>query len=335
MTNTTHTTAICSLHYTKANSVLEVLVTVFRATKYALSEIRKNYDKPLWWRNRFASRVLSPIQNRLHSDDSAVKVVDESWDVLIVLDACRADLFEEVADLDEYDSYDVRQSAGSATPEWTKANFEGQAQTDTVYVTGNPVVSRWVQTAFAEFIEVWRDGFDSELGTVPAEAVTEAAIEAHQANPDKRLVVHYLQPHYPFVEDPDLRFTRFDGTDEFEVGDTRTGASDVWEAVGLGLVEPEEAWAGYRRNLEYVLASIEPLLEAVSGRVVVTSDHGNALGERARPIPMKLYGHPTGIRHPVLRNVPWAVIENGSTRTDREVLEEGVEDKLRQLGYVD
>lgn len=203
-------------------------------------------------------------------------------------------------------------------------------------MTGNPVVSYWVDTAFLRFEEVWQDDFDSELGTVPAESVTEKAIQVHKENPDKRLVVHYLQPHYPFVEDPELRFTKFEGTDELEVTNVRSGASDVWEAVGLGLVDPNEAWAGYRRNLEYVLDAIDPLLEIASGKVVITSDHGNALGERARPIPIKLYGHPTEIYHPVLRNVPWAEIraEKDGEEPEDEELEADVEDKLRQLGYV-
>lgn len=308
---------------------------MFRGIKYAFSEIQENYDRPTWWRNRFASRILSPIQMALSDDESGIDVMDESWDVLVVLDACRADLFEETANVDEYDSYDVRKSAGSATREWTKANFSGQARTGTIYVNGNPVVSRWVGTAFDQFVEVWRDKFDPELGTVPARPVTEAAIEIYESNPDKRLIVHYLQPHYPFVKNPDLRFTRFEGTDELEVSEGRSGASDVWEAVALGIVDTEEAWDAYGRNLEYVLEEIEPLLEAVSGRVVITSDHGNAIGERARPIPMKLYGHPTGIRHPVLRNVPWAVIEGEVSPEEREDLESGVEDKLEQLGYVD
>jgi hypothetical protein len=308
---------------------------VLRSIRYAISEITTNYDRPTWWRNRFATRVVSPLQQYLYDDGSAVDVMDESWDVLIVLDACRVDLFEAVADIGAYDSYEVRESAGSATNEWTRMNFDGQALTDSIYVTGNPVVSRWVDTAFARFIEVWRDGFDQELGTVPAEVVTEAAIAAYENDPDKRLIVHYLQPHYPFVEDPELRFTGFEGSDEVDVPDGKGGASDVWEAVGLGLVDPGVAWDAYRRNLEYVLEAIEPLLNAVSGRVVITSDHGNLVGERIRPIPMKLYGHPTGIYHPDLRNVPWAVIDAEEERTEREALDTGVEDKLQQLGYVE
>jgi hypothetical protein len=307
---------------------------VLRTLRYAFSEIRENYDRPMWWRNRFASRILSPIQSRLYDDSSAIKVSEESWDTLVVLDACRADLFEEVSDLDEFDHYEVKKSLGSGTPEWTRKNFNGQAQTDTIYITGNPVVSRWVGTAFAEFVEVWRDHFDPELGTVPAEAVTKAAVRVREEHPNKRLIVHYLQPHYPFINDPELRFTTFEGTDEFDVSGVQSGASDIWEAVGLGLVKPEEARAGYRRNLQYVLDAIDPLLESSPGKVVITSDHGNAIGERARPIPMKLYGHPTRIHHPVLRDVPWAKIRAEGDRKQHEDLDEGVEDKLRQLGYV-
>lgn len=307
---------------------------VLRTPRYVFSEIRQNYDRATWWRNRFASRILSPVQKRLYDDGSAVEVLEESWDILVVLDACRADLFEAVSDPDRFDHYEVKQILGSATPEWTRKNFDGQAQTDTIYITGNPVVSRWVGTAFAEFVEVWRDHFDSEHGTVPAEAVTDAAVRVHEEQPNKRLIIHYLQPHYPFINDPDLRFTTFEGTDEFDVSDAQNGASDIWEAVGLGLVEPEKAWTGYRRNLEYVLDAIDPLLESTSGKVVITSDHGNAIGERARPIPMKLYGHPTNIYHPVLRDVPWAEIQAKGNREDHEDINRGVEDKLRQLGYV-
>lgn len=301
--------------------------------RYAVDEIRENYRRPTWWKQRIATRLIAPIQARFSSADG-VDLLDESWDVLIVLDACRVDLFEEVADLDRFDSYDTRTSRGSATDEWTRANFSGRALSDTIYVTGNPVVSRTVQTAFFQFHEVWQDAFNSELGTVPAEAVTEKALEVHQAHPDKRLVLHYLQPHYPFVEDPDLQFATFGGTDELDVDHVRSGADDVWEAVGLGLVDFEEAWDAYRRNLEYVLDAIEPVLESVDGRVIITSDHGNLVGERVRPIPLKLYGHPPGVHHEMLRTVPWAVID-GKVRTERGVDDEEVKEKLRRLGYVE
>jgi hypothetical protein len=63
-------------------------------------------------------------------------------DTLLALYACRADLFEEIADTDTYDSYEHAYSGGSAIYEWTKASFRDPAKIDCVYVTGNPVVSR-------------------------------------------------------------------------------------------------------------------------------------------------------------------------------------------------
>ncbi|WP_128223906.1 hypothetical protein [Halobacteriaceae bacterium SHR40] len=163
---------------------------------YPLRELHKHYSQPMWWRNRIAQRVIGPIQNRWY--ESELGVINEDWDTLILLDGCREDLFREVVDISRFNSYETRTSAGSATNGWTNKNFAGQALTDTVYVTGNPVVPRQVQTAFHAFIEVWRDGFDETYGTVPPEPVTEAAIEARKEYPNKRLIVHYLQPHYPF-----------------------------------------------------------------------------------------------------------------------------------------
>lgn len=302
--------------------------------RYAVSEIQQNYDRPGWWRTRFASHILGRLQNWFCEQGDRTGIFEEDWDVLIVLDACRADLFETTVDTNRFDRYEVRQSLGSATDEWSKANFSGQAHSDTIYVTGNPVVSRSVNTAFYKFIEPWRDGFDEELGTVPPGPVTEAAIEAYNSHPEKRLIVHYLQPHYPFIKDSDLQFTTFQGTDDIEVQERETGAADIWEAVEVGLVGIDEAWEAYRRNLEYVMDGIEPLLDAVKGKVVITSDHGNAIGERACPIPIKLYGHPSGVHHPVLTDIPWAVIEGDRGQSDRIGLGDDVEEKLEHLGYV-
>jgi len=82
-----------------------------------------------------------------------------------------------------------------------------------------------------------------------------------------------------------------------------------------------------------VLDTIEPLLNH-DGRTVVTSDHGNNLGERMPLLPMRLYGHPTGIHHPALREVPWAVIDGESVGDgDRQMTVD--EEQLRSLGYAD
>lgn len=301
--------------------------------RYAFDEIRDNYQRQTWWQNRVANRIVGPIQAEFH-DDPGIRVLEEEWDTLIVLDACRADLFEEVSDTANYDSYRRVYSAGSATNEWTRANFSGQALTDCVYVTGNPVVSRHVVTAFHCFLEPWRAGFDPELGTVPPEAVVEAALDARNRFPDKRLIVHFLQPHYPFLDAPELRYAEFNQTEEVSVEKANSGATDVWEAVGLGYESADDVWDAYADNLKCVMDAAEPLLDRPE-QTVITSDHGNMLGERMPYIPLRLYGHPSGIHHPVLREVPWAVIGGQMVDEENRQISADVEDQLRSLGYTD
>lgn len=298
---------------------------------YPFREVYNNYNDSMWWRDRITQRVLRPIHARQY--DSEFQVMKEGWNTLIILDGCREDLFREVVDISEFDSYEIRTSAGSATNEWVERNFDGQALTDTVYVTGNPVVSREVQTAFHAFIEVWRDGFDRELGTVPPDQVTEAAIEAQQEYPDKRLIVHYLQPHYPFIGYPELQYSTFEATGEMAVESANKGASDVWDALGEGLVGYDTVWEAYTENLNVVMKDINKLLESTQGKSVVTADHGNLLGERVSPLGIRLYGHPPYIYHPDLRHVPWAVTGEDSDKSEQQVNPD-VEEKLRSLGYV-
>ena len=314
-----------------------------RAASYAYDEIQTNWDDAGWWSHRLQARVNGPIQRRF-GRRSGIDVVGADWDTLVVLDACRADLFEEVLDRDRFEEYRRVVSLGSATNEWTELAFERTGpHPDIVYVTANPMTSRHASESFHRLDEVWLDAFDASLGSVPAPAVTEAALEAHERHPDKRVVVHYMQPHYPFVHDPDLQFSDWGGTDEIHNRNADDRATDVWQALRRGLVTREEVWAGYRRNLEYVVEHVEPLLETVSGRTVITSDHGNLLGERGSPIPVRLYGHPEGCRHPDLVTVPWAVRTNGERREIRgeevasksEAASDEVSDRLSALGYVE
>jgi hypothetical protein len=201
------------------------------------------------------------------------------------------------------------------------------------------MVSRHVPGSFHQLIECWRDAVSEDLNGPDASVVTEAAIAAHEQYPNKRVVVHYIQPHYPFVKDPDLQFTTFRNTTEWRVeGDSR--AADVWEALRAGLVAKDDVWAGYRRNLEYVLEEVEELLAAIDGRAAVTADHGNLLGEWSYPVPIREYGHPSELVQPSLTTVPWAIrdgprreIEHGVVTSSTEAGNREIDSHLEALGY--
>ena len=81
------------------------------------------------------------------------------------------------------------------------------------------------------------------------------------------------------------------------------------------------------------------------GLTAITSDHGNALGERAFPFPIRVYGHPLGVLIPALIDVPWLSYQNGDRRrttseppvtdSDSDPSTDVPRDRLRNLGYVE
>lgn len=293
---------------------------------------------------RGLNRLYHRRGGRRTQNPGGIDVFDEDWDTLVVLDACRYDMFESVNQLDGTLSSQI--SKGSATTEWLQANFAGRDLRDTVYVTANPQLERnrenWDITLH-ETINVWlEDGWDEAKGTVRAETMTDAAIDAIERFPNKRLVVHYMQPHYPFVPSE----TEFDKNHLQGIDDDGSdpAGENVWNQKFMGCLDisRNELWSMYVENLDYALDSVERLLDSISGKTVVTGDHGNYVGERASPIPIREYGHPRGLYHwPVVR-VPWLVHEHGDRReisridetTATDTVESAVvNERLRDLGY--
>jgi hypothetical protein len=177
---------------------------------------------------------------------------------------------------------------------------------------------------------VWKNSFEEELGTVPAEPVIKAARRAHRECPNKRLIVHILQPHCPFIsEDRDGEYAN----NVSKPPDKRNSRPDhIWHDLMHGNVTLESAIKAYGETLRIGWEAAKPLLEELNGRTVVTSDHGNMYGERPWPYLLPLYAHPTGIRPDELVRIPWAVIEADDERP--EIVDEGVEATL-QDGEID
>jgi hypothetical protein len=110
----------------------------------------------------------------------------------------------------------------------------------------------------------------------------------------------------------------------------------------IGADEIEDVIRDYEENLAVVLPYIEGLLTELGGKTVVTSDHGNLLGERTSPIPVRDWGHPLSLYAEELVSVPWVTFENGERRQviaeayepdQRATTDEIVEERLKQLGY--
>ena len=266
-------------------------------------------------------------------------VWERDWDVLLILDACRVDLMEEVAD--EYafvggtENVGVHTSVGSRSLEWIRRTFAEEYADEirrTAYVTANPYSSKAEFGAEpAELDEAWKDAWDEEMRTVLAETLTDRAVETWRRGDADRMIVHYMQPHAPFVPHPDLAPRK-------DIENVLGDGADLWVQVRDGELSLEEAWAGYRDNLRYVLDSVEEFLSAVDAdTVAISADHGNATGE------LDVWGHPGDVLLPSIRNVPWVVTsatdegeyDTDVERTDDDVADEAVQERLRSLGYAE
>jgi len=296
-------------------------------------ELKENYDDPWWRRQRLLSRFVSPVTKILY-DRGGFNIMDKEWDNLLIFDACRADMFEEAIDLSYFDSYSRLTSNAENSPEWLRNNFRGRTPADTIYVSANPWIPQVRPEGFFRLIDVFdnieeydlQDDVDwEELQTVPAPLMNEIAREAHESYPNKRLIVHYFQPHDPVIGNRD-------GSVEIDT------ELEPRQSLVTGQISRAEIWDGYKRNLGYVFQHAKELLTELNGTSVITADHGELLGEYLWPIPIRGYAHPAGVYHPNLLTVPYAVVRSGKRKITEGEMENAdfgeSTDRLKDLGYL-
>lgn len=269
---------------------------------------------------------------------SGTNIFTCEWDLLIILDGCRVDTFRHVCDNYSFvDDVKSVRSVGSQSKEWLAKTFVPEWSEEiknTTYITANVFTeevfgesqnnrrtnpANWTtieREAFGDLIELWRTEWDNELDTVPPRPVTDAAIATARESEPERMIVHYMQPHEPFIA----------GNDPIH---------DVWQKLRSNELSKKIAQEYYRENLRLVLNDVELLLENINAsKTVITSDHGNAFGEWG------IFGHPIGFQHPVVKNVPWTeteatdhgtYISNWSEQIHEEHID--IEERLKALGY--
>lgn len=268
-----------------------------------------------------------------------VPVYEREWDVLVVLDACRADLMAEVADRYPFTSRRTTDSVASCSPEWMDKNFSSAYRDEvanTVYVTGNRYADSHVDEAeFHAVDKVYEYAWD-DRGTVPPAAVTDRAIAAGRTYDADRFIVHYMQPHHPFLPTPLAAGMAEDMADRRDFGDLE----DVWTRLRWRELSRDDVWSAYKDTLCLVLDQLRILTDNIEGDLVITSDHGNAMGEHW------MYGHPMYAPHDVLREVPWcrtAATDTGRYEVDESLAADaadpsradtpGRKEQLAALGY--
>jgi len=253
------------------------------------------------------------------------KHLSNSRSLLIVLDACRYDSFLENRHvlgglrLKVIRTY----SSGSCTRDWLLNTFTEPI--NAVYVTANPWVALLFKDSkvFKTIDDVTARFWDEKLGTVRAEHVNLAAIK-HLIK-GENLIVHYLQPHPPFITKTWLRDNE---------SPARLAGSKIYEFAAKSRKARREFKRAYIENLRYVLRYAKRLTQTglkLGYKVVITSDHSELLGTYA---PLKTFknffrknivkflikwlpyalgyyyvvGHPCNWSGRELYEVPWVVI---------------------------
>jgi len=221
------------------------------------------------------------------------------WDVLVVLDACRLDYFEKLNPLrGELLGLEVE---SSDTLTWLTMNFPFRYPY--IYVSANPFCNSKIRVGsflgsehFKKVVDVWKFGWSRELMTVPPRNVTEAAIPFL----DEKVIIHYMQPHFPSIGRIRITFEAWKPNPLDTVVKGVTYPPDRSVDVDYNLIRK-----AYEENLQIVLTEVQNnLLPRIpEGRkVVITSDHGELLGED------NMLFHPV-IKHPVLNRVFWFKVE--------------------------
>lgn len=248
---------------------------------------------------RCASKLFSPLLN-------GVRVVEEEWDYLIVLDACRYDCFKEINTIKG--RLYRKKSLASATDEWVVKNFP-QFYPDIVYFSANPTISSYMlkvllgrSRVFFDIINIWDLGWNKKFKTVLPKTVNKIVIKRKDEYPNQRKIIHYMQPHAPFITRPNLIKDGWKMWRDVSKRKSKGKEYTIWESVRRGEIDISIIKEAYIDNLRFVLKSVKSLIKKLKGKIVITADHGESFGKYS------IWEHPRSIYIRPLLEIPWFIV---------------------------
>jgi|GEM_PF-4407607 hypothetical protein len=253
--------------------------------EHIYKELGKNWRDKIWWKGRFIHYIVGGYYRR--RPNRGVYVMEEDWDNLIILDTCRYDTFVEVTGM----NVDYRISRGLSTPKFLRESFVNCKFNDAVYVTTNP----WVGILCGNY-----------------------ALRVGEECPDKRLIIHFLQPHWWYISDPKLAKYVADNHSHGEI------VGNPWVPVEKGVFDLTRVYSSHKRDLKLAYRHVLQLIKKLTGKTAITAD-SEAFGERGFGV--RILGHPSNIHKPALVKVPWVVFDS----KERREIKEG--DEKQKLKY--
>jgi len=237
---------------------------------------------------------MNKLKDKVHLDD---------WDTLIVLDACRYDFFKEFHSVYpniEKGNLTKVTSPGNQTPEVLPEIFPDKY--DWNVISAHPMItSKDLELTSPTTGEVWKSNnhfkeiqqvkpsgsFDV---TTPKDVGQTVSNNINKVDNNKT-IIWFTQPHQPYI-----------GKVKLSLGDEFP--TNLFDAEQLSKL----LCVAYKYNLLSVLYTVFTLSGMLSGKTVITSDHGEMLLDDG-----KTFGHPSGLDNKKLLNVPWLEINSNKT----------------------
>lgn len=265
------------------------------------------------------------------------------WDYLIILDACRYDYFERMYKPYLKGKLHKARSSGTTTAEWLKTTYTKKYDlvyiSSNPFINSHGFDlsiygSYKTKDHFDTIVDVWDFGWDETYAVVLPKTIRKETLKSVKKNPGKKHIIHYVQPHAPYLNvkptpqkgTPKKR-KKFGFKKKLQELFGNVGTSIlifagyiiprklIYKMVSLVWYRPigpashtirfgkKHLRMSYGKNVELVLKDVEKLIKNLDGKIVITADHGELLGENGK------YGHPFSTFVPELCEVPWFVIE--------------------------
>ncbi|MGQ4834357.1 MAG: hypothetical protein ACP6IS_10750 [Candidatus Asgardarchaeia archaeon] len=284
------------------------------------------------------------------SAQDGTNLLNINWDNLIILDACRYDIFKHIytSFFSSPIEFKYILSIGSSTMEFIRKTFlsisndiRRKLKEECIFVNANPMIDKTMKYnlkhIFFKYVPVWKNHWDATIGTVKPRDPYYAALRAYINNINKKMVIWFLQPHYPYF---DKQFTNINIRTKSFMNRALCSACSSNNLILLLKIfknlllkrylcagipsevceyfhhNKDSAIRAYMHTLYETLKYVKKLVQVLPGDTVITADHGEAFGERlAKVFPIPVYGHPSRVRTCSLVKVPFLRLYNNISRT--------------------
>jgi len=235
-----------------------------------------------------------------------MKIREGKWKYLIVLDACRYDVFETVVGRFFTGRLEAVDSESHCTVQWYLNWCSGIGRELGVYLVSSSPVPFAYNEAYRYFTQSKR-AWTHVCPVEPPRTTLDFFRDARMQEPKLRYLIHIIPPHFPFLGEKGQALQEKIGILNLTNGEMARTEIEKYGRAGHW----HEIREAYAENLKLALECVHDRWDLFEdGDAILTSDHGELLGEG------DYYGHryPNEVREKekvdhVLTTVPWFTVD--------------------------